>query len=108
MTPLFLARLFEERSAVCTPSHGAQFGRDAQYRMDYASFLQFVFAWEHRDEPAALRHFFPLFDLGGKGCITQVFPDCPGLDGTVVHSSPDSQHSPYYHHPALLHMYNVQ
>ncbi len=72
MTPLFLTRLFEERSSVCTSCGRAVEGRREPNRMDYAAFLRFVFAWEHRDEPAALRFFFPLFDLEGKGCISQV------------------------------------
>jgi serine/threonine-protein phosphatase 2A regulatory subunit B'' len=38
--------------------------------MDLIEFTDFVLAWDHRSSPAAIKYFFPIFDLqkkvGGK------------------------------------------
>ncbi len=31
--------------------------------MDLVSFTDFVLAWDHRSHPAAIKYFFPIFDL---------------------------------------------
>ena len=31
--------------------------------MDLVAFTDFVLAWDHRSSPAAVRYFFPIFDL---------------------------------------------
>ena len=41
-------------------------------QMDFAGFAAFVAAWEERGSPGAVRYFFPLLDLQGRGYIDQV------------------------------------
>ncbi|KAK9830587.1 hypothetical protein WJX81_001917 [Elliptochloris bilobata] len=88
MTPLFVMRLFEERAAApgsatpqSAPAGGAWQGRVIGPRnpaiggccgMRWEAFLDFLLAWEHRGSAAGVRYFFPLFDLRGRGYITQV------------------------------------
>ena len=35
-------------------------------RMDLLEFTDFVLAWDHRSSPAAIKYFFPIFDLQKK------------------------------------------
>lgn len=64
MSPLFLRRIFEEHVGM---KKGAQSTRD---QMDLTEFTDFVLAWDHRSNPAAIKYFFPIFDVKKQGKIT--------------------------------------
>jgi Ca2+-binding EF-hand superfamily protein len=64
MSMLFLKRIFEEHVGM---KKGPQTSRD---RMDLTEFTDFVLAWDHRSNPAAIKYFFPIFDLKKQGFIT--------------------------------------
>ena len=81
MTPLFVARLFEEhatapwaprpggaRQGSANPGSQASDGRGG---MRWQAFLDFLLAWEHRGSAAGVSYFFPVFDLRGRGYLTQ-------------------------------------
>lgn len=34
--------------------------------MDLVAFTDFVLAWDHRSHPAAIKYFFPIFDLNQR------------------------------------------
>ena len=84
MTPLFVARLFEEhatapwgpnpglpggaRQGSANPGSPASGGRSG---MRWEAFLDFLLAWEHRGSAAGVRYFFPVLDLRGRGYLTQ-------------------------------------
>lgn len=38
--------------------------------MDLIDFTDFVLAWDHRSSPAAIKYFFPIFDLKKCGRIS--------------------------------------
>ena len=75
MSQLFLERIFEEhvmtRRAPGTRgphAHGAAKsmgggGSTHRDKMDIIDFTDFVLAWDHRSSPAAIKYFFPIFDL---------------------------------------------
>ena len=85
MTPLFVARLFEEHAtAPCGlrpgPPRGARQGaadpggpavNPSSGGMPWEAFLDFLLAWEHRGSAAGVRYFFPVLDLRGRGYLTQ-------------------------------------
>lgn len=64
MSLLFLERIFEEHVGM---KKGPQSSRD---RMDLTEFTDFVLAWDHRSNPAAIKYFFPIFDLKKQGSIS--------------------------------------
>lgn len=68
MSPLFISRVFEEHVMKQKPlTRGGQ--RD---EMDLVAFTDFVLAWDNRHQPAAIKYFFPIFDLQKKGLIHPV------------------------------------
>ncbi len=58
MSNLFLKRIFEEHTS---SKRGV-----ARDKMDLVAFTDFVLAWDHRSSPAAIKYFFPIFDLQKK------------------------------------------
>ena len=64
MSTLFLRRIFEEHVGM---KKGPQSSRD---RMNLQEFTDFVLAWDHRSNPAAIKYFFPIFDIKKQGFIT--------------------------------------
>lgn len=80
MTRLFISKLLEERSAAAI--HPAHFREDRSkgQHFDLLAFISLKFAWDCRDHPAAIRYFYPVFDVEGKGYITQVGAQiCAGM-----------------------------
>jgi len=67
MSPLFINRIFEEHVMKLVPMGGRRPRRD---EMDLVAFTDFVLAWDHRSHPAAIKYFFPIFDLQQQGRIT--------------------------------------
>lgn len=88
MTPLFVARLFEEHATApwapdpglsrgarqCSADHENPTENPSGGRggMRWEAFLDFLLAWEHRGSAAGVRYFFPVLDLRGRGYLTQV------------------------------------
>lgn len=75
MSALFIDRIFEEHVLRKRPGggggaaagpHGAAAARD---QMDLVGFADFVLAWDHRSNPAAIRYFFDVFDLRHAGSV---------------------------------------
>ncbi|KAG1658634.1 hypothetical protein FOA52_007568 [Chlamydomonas sp. UWO 241] len=64
MSPLFLERIFEEHVVTRRGQAGT---RDM---MDLLDFTDFVLAWDHRSSPAAIKYFFPIFDLKKNGKVS--------------------------------------
>lgn len=79
MTPLFVARLFEEHATAPWAAGGAGHGSPNRGNptiggrggMRWEAFLDFLLAWEHRGSAAGVRYFLPVFDLRGRGYLTQ-------------------------------------
>lgn len=84
MTPLFVSRLLGERSAAALHPARATGERCMGNCMDMLSFISFTFAWSRRDHPAAVRYFFPIFDIESKGYISQV--GCAGSYSFSMHT----------------------
>lgn len=75
MSQLFLERIFEEHvmtrraPGARGPPHvhgaakSAGGGSAHRDKMDIIDFTDFVLAWDHRSSPAAIKYFFPIFDL---------------------------------------------
>ena len=78
MSQLFQDRLFEEHAASLTSSkanstsHQQRHTASKSSGMDFTAFVDFVCAWENRSSPAAVKYFFPVFDMEGHGYLTQV------------------------------------
>ncbi|CBY09248.1 unnamed protein product [Oikopleura dioica] len=58
LSPVFLERIYEE----CLTYEG---------ELDYKSYLDFVLAYEYRQEPASIQYFFKLLDIEKKSYLTQ-------------------------------------
>jgi hypothetical protein len=80
MTPLFVARLFEERAHASGAAGRGRGQRAAAGAagMGWDAFQDFLLAWEHCGSPAGVRYFFPVLDLRGRGHLTQARAQ-PGL-----------------------------
>eukprot|EP00884_Botryococcus_braunii_P010087 jgi/Botrbrau1/1907/Bobra.0005s0022.1 len=72
LTPLFISRLLGERSAAALDPACTAAERGMGNCMNTLSFIWFTFAWSRRDHPAAVRYFFPIFDIESKGYISQM------------------------------------
>lgn len=58
LSPVFLERIYEE----CLTYEG---------ELDYKSYLDFVLAYEYRQEPASIQYFFKLLDIDKKSYLTR-------------------------------------
>ena len=67
-SPLFLDRVYEEH----VTSHKTSRARGYPNQMDFGAFLDFMLAWDNRSSMAGMRYLFPVFDLKGRGFLTQV------------------------------------
>ncbi|PRW33114.1 putative serine threonine- phosphatase 2A regulatory subunit B subunit TON2 [Chlorella sorokiniana] len=54
-------------AAAAAGGHSAAASSASVPLMDFAAFCTFCAAWEQRHAPAAVRYFFPILDLEGKG-----------------------------------------
>lgn len=67
-SPLFLDRVYEEH----VTSHKTSRARGHPNQMDFGAFLDFMLAWDNRSSMAGMQYLFPVFDLKGRGFLTQV------------------------------------
>ncbi|GFR48241.1 hypothetical protein Agub_g10103 [Astrephomene gubernaculifera] len=67
MSQLFIGRIFEEHVMRSRVMQGRNVHRD---EMDLLAFTDFVLAWDHRSNPAAIKYFFDIFDLKKQGYIS--------------------------------------
>mmetsp|Transcript_5397 Transcript_5397/g.14556 ORF Transcript_5397/g.14556 Transcript_5397/m.14556 type:complete len:474 (+) Transcript_5397:65-1486(+) len=66
MSSLFIQRIFEQHVMRQRNPLSKRSYRD---EMDLIAFTDFVLAWDHRSHPAAIKYFFPIIDLEGKGSV---------------------------------------